>query len=306
MIQVDRNLMEQVFAYVMQESKLVVVLFTRDGLIQDCSVFVSRLLGLSTQPRGEFLWQYVERPDWFSHRLPAGPVELVFKLPGGVEMPIFGRLGLVDELYLFTGEGPQDTPQMFKDLSRINDELVGLTRRLSQETAALERAYARAYQQVLTDPLTGLGNRRFLLDYLQKTVGVAQRTPRTLAMAMGDIDDFKRVNDQYGHAVGDRVLQHFARLLRDNCRRDDVVARFGGEEFIIVCQNATAGTAVHCVERLRRLLGETVFEGVPHRITVSFGVTELRPQDRVEDLLKRVDDALYLAKKQGKDQVVVL
>ncbi|MCK9222623.1 MAG: GGDEF domain-containing protein [Limnochordia bacterium] len=300
------SLMDNIVNYVLEKSNLVVVMFERGGMILDCSTFLIRLLGLSEKPKGKSLWKFAPYPEWLYCPNENDNVELIFESPGLEPMTFVGQLYVEDTSCLFIGEGPSAAPQVLTDISVLNSQLVDLTRRLSMHAVALERANAKMNKQVLTDPLTGLGNRRFLIDYLRRALSFAVRNEQTLAVAMADLDYFKRVNDDFGHDVGDHVLQQFALMLRTNCRAEDVVARYGGEEFVIVFQNTSAETAVNCAERMRRVLHQTTFDRLPRRITVSFGVTELRPGDTIETLLKRVDEALYVAKNQGKNRVAVL
>lgn len=159
----------------------------------------------------------------------------------------------------------------------------------------------------VTDTLTGLVNRRGLLARLETEYARSLRTQHTFALAICDLDHFKRVNDTYGHPAGDRVLATFAATLRENTRCIDLAARWGGEEFAILLPESSAEDAVAALERLRRAVSEL---RIPHgddmiAITVSIGVADYCiGDDLVEQLLERADSALYAAKSGGRNRIV--
>lgn len=155
----------------------------------------------------------------------------------------------------------------------------------------------------LTDELTGLPNRRALVEMLKHEIERARRHRRPLALALLDLDDFKQINDTYGHLVGDLILSELASLIKRNLRSTDVIGRFGGEEFMIIMPDTDFNTAVRVVERLRLSTEKTYFEPVGS-VSISVGVTEFREGDRVEDLIARADENLYTAKREGKNRVI--
>ncbi len=161
----------------------------------------------------------------------------------------------------------------------------------------------RMKELALTDELTGLPNRRALVEMLEHEIERARRHRRPLALALLDLDDFKHINDTYGHLVGDLVLSELAALIRRNLRSTDIVGRFGGEEFMIIMPDTDFNTAVKVVERLRFSTEKTYFEPVGS-VSISVGVTEFREGDGVEDLIARADENLYTAKREGKNRVI--
>lgn len=118
------------------------------------------------------------------------------------------------------------------------------------------------------------------------------------------MDDFKKVNDQFGHPVGDRVLQSVTQLIMENKRKTDVFGRWGGEEFLIICRESDEKAAKKVAEKFRDILDRHNFEGVGHQ-SASFGVAQFTQDDTVEQVIKRADEALYTAKHNGKNRVEV-
>ena len=161
----------------------------------------------------------------------------------------------------------------------------------------------------ITDKLTGVYNRRFLEERLSAEVRNAQQQRYPLSLALLDIDHFKAVNDSYGHAAGDNVLQKLGLLLRTNLRKGSVVARYGGEEFAIVLPNTVQHTAHFVLENIRKLVEETISTEDGKPVTVSIGVFEADLDDRggleviQEDLIRKADENLYRAKQGGRNQV---
>lgn len=154
----------------------------------------------------------------------------------------------------------------------------------------------------VTDRLTGLFNRRKFDEMLACECERAVRTALPLSLMMADIDHFKSVNDTHGHQVGDDLLVAIADLLRQGVRRVDTVARWGGEEFMILCPATHLAAARGVAENIRRNIGATDFAVVGHK-TCCFGVAEYRPNEPSEAFVKRADDALYRAKNEGRNQV---
>jgi diguanylate cyclase (GGDEF)-like protein len=171
----------------------------------------------------------------------------------------------------------------------------------------LDETQKRLKHIAVTDELTGLKNRRHIMEQMNKEYQRAVRTGGTLSVILLDIDHFKKVNDSFGHAFGDRVLRAVAQEMPGGLRSYDLLGRLGGEEFLIASPGSTLDDATGLAERIRQKIKGRKISDSTHEITVtvSAGVTSLSEQDATADaILQRADDALYLAKQQGRDRVV--
>ncbi|EME63793.1 GGDEF domain-containing protein [Amycolatopsis decaplanina] len=169
-----------------------------------------------------------------------------------------------------------------------------------REHERLSAEHGAITQQALQDPLTGLPNRRALDEKLRSLASSADAQP--LAVALVDLDGFKDVNDKQSHAEGDNVLRVIASTLRDALRGDDVVARYGGDEFIVLLPGAPASAAKQALGRSVNAVASLPHH-LSHGVTLSVGLVSLRPQERAEQVLARADAAMYQAKRGGGNQV---
>ncbi len=154
-----------------------------------------------------------------------------------------------------------------------------------------------------TDALTGLLNRRWLENSLPRFVTRHVHACKPLSLLLLDIDHFKRFNDDYGHAVGDQVLALVAQTVEKSLRPTDLAARYGGEELVVILPETPLEGARIAAERVRAAIGASKLANVPRPITISIGAATLAEDQSAEDLLKRADELLYLAKERGRNRV---
>ena len=173
------------------------------------------------------------------------------------------------------------------------------------EMAVLNRKLQHAS---LTDALTQLPNRRSAMEHLGRSWSVARANAECFAVIMADIDHFKKVNDQFGHHVGDEVLSTVGKVLRKSIRAEDQVFRLGGEEFLFICPNTDLKGGLLAAERVRRAVESTVIQkdSFAKNVTISLGVaTYEKSLEKVEDLVNRADEASYRSKTAGRNRVSV-
>jgi diguanylate cyclase (GGDEF)-like protein len=198
------------------------------------------------------------------------------------------------------------TPELARNLLRV------LASRVRNDNAHLQRSFhlQREYEQAAkTDLLTGIHNRRWMHEMFPRQIARSKHASQQLALVMADIDQFKRLNDSYGHATGDLVLKAVARRLADTLRPTDFLVRYGGEEFIALLPGATVDTAQVAAERLRSAIEQEEHRSTNAasalRVTISLGVAIVRAGDTLKRLIERADAALYQAKASGRNRVVV-
>jgi two-component system cell cycle response regulator len=181
--------------------------------------------------------------------------------------------------------------------------------RFSYQDALEEQLQTQLYRSATRDSLTGATNKQHFLERLDQAISASRRHHNPLSLVMLDIDHFKSVNDTHGHAAGDATLRETAKQVQDGLRNEDLLGRFGGEEFIILMDQTPIEAASLVADRLRQSIEQRVFrvpasEGWTEiKITTSIGISSLRPQETARDLIMRADSALYRAKNGGRNRV---
>jgi diguanylate cyclase (GGDEF)-like protein len=189
--------------------------------------------------------------------------------------------------------------------SLVGGELSRLRRRVGQQNRELQRGVERIRELAITDELTGLPNRRRIMEVLEQQRGMAERGTHSFVVGFADLDHFKRLNDRLGHQAGDRALQEVARLIAGAIRAVDYAARFGGEEFLLVLVQTGLPEAEAVAERIRGRVAESGLGLGPggEALTISLGLAQHRPGGEVQKTLARADQALYAAKQAGRNLV---
>ncbi|MET3603999.1 diguanylate cyclase (GGDEF)-like protein [Sphaerotilus sulfidivorans] len=197
-------------------------------------------------------------------------------------------------------------PHPINQLSALASSVVLLLNSMALLMAYREEAERQLREQAITDGLTGLLNRRAWTERAEALLADARRYQQPLGLMMIDIDHFKRVNDDHGHARGDQALQLVARMLREQLRSGDLAGRYGGEEFCVLLTHTREGPALSLDQRLRQCLRLESEQALGFVLEYSAGLAALGENDRtLDDLLRRADDALYEAKRAGRAQVVL-
>jgi len=215
-----------------------------------------------------------------------------------LESHLEGLLGTMDEHQQQRDQREQEVAARLKGLAeRVAN--------MEQEAQGYREHLEVQRQKALIDPLTGLPNRAAWSERLDHEVNAWHQRGNSLSLAMLDLDHFKRINDGYGHLAGDKVLKIIANVLRKRLRTSDFIARFGGEEFVLLMPDSSLSDALAVGEVLRAAIAACPFhfKGEPVTITVSMGVAQFLPGERSELALKRADEALYRAKAAGRNQV---
>ena len=193
--------------------------------------------------------------------------------------------------------------------SETNDLSANLEKSRSQ-VASLRSKLVEAQAIGMRDSLTSLGNRRSFDSNLAKEIAEARARGTEMCLMMGDLDHFKKVNDNYGHPFGDRVLKYFAELLSKHIKDSDIAARLGGEEFAVILPQTTLESATRLTDQIRSRLEAQQWMNAQSgqlfsKITASFGIVRLGETDDLETLVKRADTMLYEAKRAGRNRIII-
>ena len=193
---------------------------------------------------------------------------------------------------------------IIQQISQVNVELSNLSRQLAQKNRQIEQAYEKINKLVNTDYLTNIFNRRYFFDRLDEMISLDKRAETDgFGAIMMDIDDFKKINDKYGHDVGDNILKEITEQINSMTRKEDVFARIGGEEFCVLVRVKGIEQLQNTADRMRMVCENIKIDNVSEVITLSFGATMYKAGEPADSLMKRVDIALYEAKNNGKNQV---
>lgn len=220
---------------------------------------------------------------------------------------IAGPLGRLSRITRDMADGRFERSEGPLTLKNAPKEVEQLVETFSAMHVKVEETLGQLEQAAVTDQLTGLPNRRFLMKEGTRIVSIAGRANQPCSLFMMDIDHFKSINDTYGHVAGDKVLRQVAGVLRDCARSSDIVARFGGEEFAVVAPGADMELSRNLAERFRQSISATTFntDEQPLSCTISIGIADNSSpgENQYEEMLARADKALYQAKASGRNRV---
>jgi len=216
----------------------------------------------------------------------------------------------ISELNQILDEVLKETRQVQTDALKARDNMVMARQEVQDAETRIHQLEAKLQhlsELVREDQLTGSLNRRGLDDVFERETARSDRRGTPLCIAILDLDDFKRLNDTYGHIAGDAALKHLVKIVKDTLRSMDVIARFGGEEFLILLPETTVEAASQTMTRLQRELTRHFFMHDNEKVLITFsaGVALRRPREEQTDLVKRADKAMYQAKQTGKNRVVI-
>lgn len=215
----------------------------------------------------------------------------------------------ISEVSAVLEEVMRETRNMQINTARSHDDMHDMRQRVQHAEHEVERLMAelsQASEMVRIDPLTGALNRKGMEEAMQREVARTRRHEAPLSIALLDIDNFKQINDNLGHRTGDLALQHLASVTRDTIRPQDTLVRYGGEEFIIILPDTPMEDAVKAMERVQRELTRRYFMSDNNKLLITFsaGVSTLGDTEEPSEAIRRADQAMYLAKRAGKNRVM--
>ncbi|MFO8192378.1 MAG: GGDEF domain-containing protein [Bacillota bacterium] len=296
--------------YLNRAGSVGIVIMDRQFIIKDCNDYFLRMIENDNRPCGDHLSKYLAHEDKTFMK------QLIREETDRIRLTIVGQKGsrismsgyfteFASGYVLFLERAWIEDDEVIKEISKLNNEMANMTRELNKKNIELQRANARINNLLRTDSLTAIANRLYFMEYYSKIYASALRHGNALSLIMADLDYFKKINDQYGHQVGDEVLVAFATILKENSRSGDLAARYGGEEFVVLLMQTDAKGGKKQAERIRKNLEDKEIGSKKIKVTASFGVAELKSGDNMDDLLRKADEALYRAKGQGRNRVVV-
>ncbi len=289
--------------FALTSGHLVLIELSSDGQILDYNSGFKIAVRPVGEANGHSLAEYFPGADGESPDIVPG-------LPGGAPVPYALRTWVGDEIIFYAYPLPEDRTLLVGTLaspteSQVIQRMARLTTEMSQLVRDLRRANRRNDELAHTDPLTGLPNRRCFLERLKQVLEHAEHHRQPATLLMMDLDRFKQVNDRFGHAGGDSVLQSFADQIRQGARVGDLPGRLGGEEFALLLPDTGLEPGRLVAERIRRGTATSRPLGPDEDFSVSIGVAVSSASESCDSLMRRADTALYEAKAAGRNRVEV-
>jgi diguanylate cyclase (GGDEF)-like protein len=224
------------------------------------------------------------------------------KISSSYDKPLLSKL--IKEVQITTFSVDSDV-SIYSELSSMNNELVSLQRELAKKNAELEQLYQVVQKQAITDPLTGMYNRRGFYEIVEREIIRAKRYNHPLSLIAFDIDHLKKINDKYGHPFGDQVFMEITARCIKEFRKTDIISRFGGDEFLILLPETELENAIALAERFRTCINKPMIIGSVSMIcSISLGVVKMTDNIvDIDELFVTADLALYHAKESGRNRV---
>lgn len=297
-----------VLDYLDQSGSISILVLDHELFIKNCNHFFMKLIESSENPIGQNLKDLLlpEDREMFINLPKEGYQVINYNLTSSHNNQNYmvGYLYKVNNGFILLSERAWITDdQIIQEISKLNNDMTNMTRELNKKNNALEKANAQITKLSRIDSLTGIANRRYFLEYFQKVHAHATRQDTPLSLVMADLDYFKDINDHFGHYTGDVVLKEFADLLQNKSRQEDLPARIGGEEFAVLLIHTGADQALTHAERMRSKLESMELSNHNIKVTACFGVANLKDGEKIEEIMKRADKALYAAKNAGRNTV---
>lgn len=302
----------EMFLAFLEHSETTITVITDPGqVISACNPRLTRSLYIPEKPVGRKL------SDIFCPLEDDAPLSLILSTLPGAPLPQMLKICYTETFFrccafetdggiLLLGDHVGSTDSdVLEGMSLLNNEMSTLSRELSRKNRELEAANRKITELVRTDSLTGLSNRRYFQERYEEAFSQAKRNNTPLSVIMMDLDHFKHINDTYGHEAGDTVLRALGSTLMQQARPGDLPARFGGEEFILFLPQTVATGALRLAERVRKTTAGMDMLENGTKVTISAGIAQMRPEDSGDSLIRRSDEALYRAKRHGRNRSMV-
>jgi len=299
--------------WLMESDTVFALLLAPDGAIRERNRAGHRIFAPDlAKNTGLSIWDYLVGSDapHLRRRLSDSSDQcdggLLLNLTDGQQNPITLEASLIrcnGAILLIGTEEHKHDANFQSEILKLTNDLSVMMRESARKNRELQKANETIERLARTDALTGLANRRMLHEAVLREIARAERLGDRLSVIMADLDEFKSINDRYGHMTGDRFLVRAARVFESQMRKYDLAARFGGEEFVLLLPASSTDEAVAAAERVRAAVAEIELPECPMRITVSLGVASRVTGESAEELIARADAALYQAKRAGRNRV---
>lgn len=312
----NKNVVDALIFYLKEQAPVCFLLLSADGTIVENNHHAEVILGCSLVGKNikDLMVDFFD--DFDVQNLPCqGSTEKLVHLSAKDGRPrsyYFCFKKVAGCILAFGRIDFEELDGMQREILSLNSNLNNLTREMFKKNALMEQANKDlkvANDKILeisrSDPLTQLANRRYFDEKMKEILSLSRRQAQPLSIILTDIDKFKFVNDTFGHHAGDQVLVGYANLMREYTREEDVVARFGGEEFILALPHTDSRQACSLAERLRKNLAQSDLLENGHLVTASYGVAQWQGNEEVVELIKRADTALYRAKETGRNRTIL-